>query len=234
MCMLPRSLPHRQALHYNESFMDRTKDYKMALLVGLASGVLWFFVLQRLALAEDERIGALVALPIIFPVAVWFARRFFGGTGKGSHAFRKAARFLMVGILNTGIDFFVFNILMAATGLEVGLPVTLFKSVSFFCALFNSYELNRRWTFDGEGEDVRTAKEFARFAAVTGVGFLVNVGTTSLIVIAAHPAFGLSQARWDNVAAAAATALSLAWNFVGYKWFVFTNVKSDHSLPDVI
>lgn len=224
--------------HPSTIIMDRARDYKIAFVTGLASGVLWFFVLKRLALAEDELLATLFALPVLFFLAAVAAHRFFGGHDRKGHIFHKVARFLMVGVLNTGIDFFVFNMFIAASGLAQGLPVVLFKSVSFLCALVNSYELNRRWTFDGDAAETRTAKEFAQFAAVTAIGFLVNVGVTAAIVGLMRPAFGLSQVRWDNVAAVAATALGLAWNFMGYKWLVFPSArrreKENSIIPDVL
>lgn len=209
-----------------------TRDYKTAFGIGLVSAVLWFFVLRHLSLAhEGELVAALVAVPFLFVAGVALAHRWFHG-----HVFHKIAKFLMVGALNTGIDFFVFDTLIVWTGFATGMPIALFKSCSFLCALFNSYELNRLWTFDSEAASSRTRREFVSFAAVTLVGFLVNVGTTFFIIDSMRPLFGLSQIRWDNAAAVVATALSLAWNFVGYRLFVFTakGSPSDIITPNVI
>ncbi len=193
------------------------REYRTAFIVGAVSGVLWFFVLAHLSLlAEGELIAAVAALPILFVLGIALARRRF--TGRMAH---KLAKFLMVGVLNTGIDFFVFDTLIVLTGRAAGTPLIAFKSLSFVLALVNSYELNRRWTFDAEAAPQRTKSEFSRFAVITVVGFLVNVGTTFAVATAFRPLFGMSQIRWDNVAAVIATALNLAWNFVGYKLFVF-------------
>ncbi|HUZ93224.1 MAG TPA: GtrA family protein [Candidatus Paceibacterota bacterium] len=193
------------------------RDYKIAFLIGIASSALWFFVLARLSfLSGVELLAVAAALPFLCMAAVAAAHALFSGK-----LFHKAVKFLMVGVLNTGIDFFVFNALIAATGENQGLFVTLFKSISFLFAMFNSYEWNRWWTFGDVAAPSRNKREFARFAAVTFVGFLVNVGSTTLIVAAAHPSAGISQVRLDNIAAGVATALNLAWNFIGYKLFVF-------------
>ncbi len=193
------------------------RDYKIAFIVGIASSVFWFFVLQHLSLlSKGTFVAVVVAIPFLFLAAVALVHRF-----PLSHVLHKIAKFMMVGVLNTGIDFFIFNTLIVVTGFDTGVPITLFKSFSFLCALFNSYELNRLWTFDDEAAPSRTGREFGRFAVITLFGFLINVGTTSGIVATASPLFGLSQIRWDNVAAIIATALNLAWNFVGYKLFVF-------------
>ena len=198
-----------------------TRDYKIAFAIGAASSVLWFFVLKHLSLlSEGELLAAVFSLPFLCAAAVAAAHALFRGA-----LFHKIAKFLMVGILNTGIDFFIFDTLIVVTGSDRGLPISLFKSISFIFAMFNSYEWNRWWTFDNESAPSRTRNEFTRFAAVTFVGFLINVGTTSLLVNAVHPLSGISQIRWDNVAAAAATALNLIWNFAGYKIFVFHSQK---------
>ncbi len=202
----------------------KSNEYKFSLLVGIGSSILWFFVLKHLALiAEDEIIGAVVAIPLVFILGTIFINHFFR-----DRVFHKLGKFVMVGILNTGIDFFVFDTFIVATGSDKGVPIILFKSVSFLCALFNSYEMNRLWTFDSEAAEQRSKKEFMRFTAITVVGFFVNVGVTFLLVSVVSPLMNLSQIRWDNVAAAVATVFNLIWNFIGYKFFVFKS-KGDSS-----
>ncbi len=193
------------------------REYRMALVVGAVSGVLWFFVLAHLSLlAEGELIAAAAALPAVFVLGIALARRWF--PGRMAHTL---AKFLMVGVLNTGIDFFIFDTLIVLTGRAAGAPILVFKSISFAAALVNSYEFNRRWTFDAGASPARTRSEFSRFVGITVIGFLVNVGTTFAVATAFRPLFGMSQIRWDNVAAVIATALNLAWNFAGYRLFVF-------------
>lgn len=212
------------------------REYRTAFLVGAASSVLWFFVLKHLSLlTEGELVAGVIILPFLFVLGIAIARHWFSG-----RMVHKLAKFLMVGVLNTGIDLFIFDTLIVLTGRATGTPIIAFKSLSFVCALFNSYELNRLWTFSGESAPRRTRNEFSRFAAITVVGFLVNVGATYGIVAAFAPPFGVSQIRWDNVAAVVATVLNLAWNFIGYKLFVFNanggNVTEDTDIasPNII
>lgn len=205
-----------------------TRDYKIAFSIGSASGLLWYFVLTHLSLISGGKLViAVSSLPFIFVLGVETANRFFRG-----QLFHKLAKFIMVGVLNTGIDFFVFNMLISVTGLDKGISITLFKTVSFLSALFNSYELNRLWTFDEEAAPSWSRQELIRFAVVTVSGLLVNVGTTSLIVNTTTPLFGLSQVRWDNVAAVAATASNFVWDFAGYKLFVFISSQSVAETPE--
>ena len=197
--------------------MQPIRDYKFAVGAGLVASILWFFVLSHLAIAgEGVLIAGLLALPLVFVIAIGLAHSIFK---KGM--VHKGIKFLIVGVLNTGIDFFIFNALIAYTGINSGSWVLTFKSISFVVALMNSYEMNRLWTFDAESAEKRSKEEFSRFATITLTSFLVNVGATALIANFIHPLFGLSQVRWDNVAAAVATILNLISNFIGYKLYVF-------------
>ena len=135
----------------------------------------------------------------------------------------QAGKFVLVGILNTLIDFGVLNLLMFATGIASGLWFSVFKGISFLAAVINSYILNRIWTFKGVGQENK-GKEFLQFFVVSCVGFSINVGIASLVVnvIAGHFIFfGFSPKIWANVGALAATGCSMVWNFIGYKFFVF-------------
>jgi putative flippase GtrA len=199
--------------------METSRDYKVAVCVGLASSVLWFFALSHLALASQGKlIATVLLLPVFFVLAISANHKLFK-----SDLFHKGIKFLIVGVLNTAIDFFVFDTLIGFTNIDSGIFVLVFKSISFLLALFNSYELNRLWTFGDKAATTRIKKEFTRFAAVTFASFLVNVGITAFIANVVHPLFGLSQVRWDNVAAAGATVLNLILNFAGYKLFVFVS-----------
>jgi putative flippase GtrA len=133
----------------------------------------------------------------------------------------KLAKFVMAWVLDTGVDFFVFDMLISVAGLEKGVTVPAFKKVAFLFDLLNDYGLNRLWTFDGEAERSRTGQELLRFVIITLSCLLVNLGTTWLLMNSTTPLFGLSQVRWDNVTAVAPTASNFVWIFAGYKLFVF-------------
>jgi putative flippase GtrA len=196
--------------------IETRRDYTIAFWIGLISSMVWFFALGHLALLSQGKLAvAVLLLPVFFVVSIAANRKIFK-----SPLIHKGIKFLIVGILNTGIDFFIFNTLIAFTGIDNGIFVLVFKSISFLIALLNSYELNRWWTFDKAAAS-RNKKEFARFLGVTLISFLVNVGATAIIANVFHPLFGMSQVRWDNVAALAATGLNLVLNFIGYKLFVF-------------
>lgn len=134
--------------------------------------------------------------------------------------FFQLLRFGIVGGLNTGIDFAITNALSYVTGITGGSRIIPIKGIAFLAANVNSYLLNKKWTFNdhssGEG-----AKKFSVYLSVSIIGALINISTVYLITTYTEPMFGLSDTKWLNVANLAATALSLVWNFVGYKLIVF-------------
>jgi putative flippase GtrA len=131
-------------------------------------------------------------------------------------------RFAVVGVLNTGIDFAILNILSYFTHITSGTGIIPLKGVAFLAANINSYLINKKWTFkdntSGEG-----AKKFSTYLAVSVVGALINLGAVYLITTYVPPVFGLNKSLWLNAANLVATGLSLIWNFVGYKLIVFRN-----------
>lgn len=64
-------------------------------------------------------------------------------------------------------------------------------------------------------------KEIVLFVGISLVGVLINSGIVAGVTAYVPPQFGLNQEFWTNLAKAAATGVSLIWNFAGYKLFVF-------------
>ncbi len=133
------------------------------------------------------------------------------------------AKFVVVGALNTFVDFGVLNILILILNAWVpgffalGTPYALVKGVSFIFSEFNSFLWNKFWTF---GSDKREVRELFKFYAVGIGGFIINVTTATLV--ASLPGLGgFDTAIRANIGAAAGTFIALTWNFVGYKFFVF-------------
>jgi len=130
------------------------------------------------------------------------------------------SKFFVVGILNTGIDFLVLNILMRLTNTYEGPSIVYFNTISFSVAVINSYILNKYWTF-GDSSKVQAPQQFIKFFGVSAVGWGLNTGIMYSVSTLISPLFGLSPALWANFAKAMATGVVLLWNFAGYKLFVF-------------
>jgi len=128
-------------------------------------------------------------------------------------------KFLVVGLLNTGVDFGILNLLMFLTGISSGLGYSVFKAISFICAVINSYVWNKRWTFQKGGKLER--KEFSKFLIISLISFGVNVGTASLLVNFVEPIGNISPYFWANISALVAAGFTTLINFFGYKYLVF-------------
>jgi len=114
----------------------------------------------------------------------------------------------------------VLNIEMALTGITSGPGMLVLNTISFSVATTNSFFMNKRWTFEDKGASQEGVK-FSQFLLVSIIGIIINTSVVYLITSFTTPLFGLSPQLWANVAKLLATGISLVWNFIGYKFFVF-------------
>jgi putative flippase GtrA len=128
-------------------------------------------------------------------------------------------RFAFVGGINTLIDLGVLNILIALFGNVTSGRYLVFKTISFLCAVVNSFFMNKLFTF--KEKDMVTKKETYRFAVVTVIGFLINVGIPFGLFTLLHGRVPISDSVLANVCALIGVVISTLFNFVGYKFFVF-------------
>ena len=153
-----------------------------------------------------------------------------------SQLVRQVFRFVVVGFINTALDFIVLNVLSKITGIGAHDAKIIFLNiVSFSVATTNSYFLNKYWSF-GDTSSADRSRQFTIFLGVSVVGALVNTA-----VLRSSVAFAPNLLSWIahiitvvlplsfwskidmtlNLAKVLATAVSLVWNFVGYKLLVF-------------
>lgn len=197
--------------------MITKKDVVLAALAGFLVAVFFLSVAANLKLAVPFLPAILFVFPILAVGGIVVASTIAGIMP----ALFQAAKFLLVGALNAFIDLGVLNLIIALTGLASGLPYSLFKGISFLAAVVNSYVWNKHWTFAKKEVTKTPWQEFSQFFAVSGLGFVINVGTASFVVNVIGPQFGFSAALWANAGAVIAAFASLTWNFFGYKLFVF-------------
>ena len=133
---------------------------------------------------------------------------------------KQLVRFVVVGVINTGIDFLILNIEMFFTHITSGSGMILQNAISFGLATINSYYLNKSWTFSDKDKKKEGIK-FAQFLTVSLIGIIINSLIVYLITSFIPPMFGVNPQLWANIAKLAATAISLIWNFLGYKFIVF-------------
>lgn len=134
-------------------------------------------------------------------------------------------KFASVGAINTAIDFGVLNGLILVFGLgPQGMYFGLFKSISFTCAVINSFFLNKYWVFR-KRESTET-KEPILFVLISLLGMFLNVGISHGVFQALSEVNELPTYAAVNIGALVGTAFVLAFNFFGYKFLVFK--KKNH------
>jgi putative flippase GtrA len=135
----------------------------------------------------------------------------------------EAWRFIIVGVINTFVDLGVLNLLIQVTHTgEKGVHFMLIKTTSFMVAVMNSYFLNRSWTFRATGRQKSLVRSGSQFLIVSLIGAVVNVGTASYVATFIVPLAGMEK-LWPSAAALVGTLGSFVWNFIGYKYIVFTS-----------
>lgn len=142
----------------------------------------------------------------------------------------RVGKFGLVGILNTLIDFIVYNVLSSV----VGLSLVKSNIVSTSIAMIFSFTANKRVVFRKRKGSV--AKQAILFFVVTAFGlYVIQTGAIKIltevwlapITLLLAVAHGLNIVNHDqflakNGAKALATVLSLAWNYIMYKKVVFS------------
>ena len=131
----------------------------------------------------------------------------------------QAIRFIIVGIVNTGVDLGIFYLL----SMIPGMPHVAAKGISYVAGICNSFVWNKYWTFNA-GRSEQGKREFAVFFAVNTPPLIVNVVVFTVLGIWID-----SGTAWVRlVKAFAAAVVSVTWNFLGSRYFAFrhTAVKS--------
>jgi putative flippase GtrA len=196
------------------------RDIVLALIVGLLTGALAIPVVINLGLGTMLRVPILL-LPVL--VAVLFAIALFAASLVASRvpSLFEFSKFAVVGVLNSGVDFGILNLLMLITGLSSGAAFLAFKSVSVTLGVINSYLWNKYWTFKTSNSAADARREFMAFMVVTLIAVGVNVAGADVIVNVIGPPAGFSTKLWANIGAISGAGLTLFTNFFGYKFFVF-------------
>jgi len=120
---------------------------------------------------------------------------------------RQIVKFLIVGLINTGIHYVVFLLLYRL----IDVNYLIASVVGYSCGLLNSFILNKRWTF--KTINVRKDIEFVKFIIVNVVALAVNIAALRFLV----EAMGIKP----EISQIAAIGFSLVINFLGNKFWTF-------------
>ncbi len=189
-------------------------DLILSVIIGLIVGIFSSYILGQMGLAASSWI-----LIILFPILAFIGMYIGALIGQKFLFIYQAAKFFLVGVLNTLIDIGVLSLLMDSSNITKGVFYSIFKAISFLAATTNSYFWNKFWTFE-KREDVK-AQEFLKFLVVAAVGFVINVGVASIVVNVLGPKFGISEKIWATIGAIIAAFFAFLWNFLSSKFIVF-------------
>jgi putative flippase GtrA len=138
--------------------------------------------------------------------------------------FWQLVKFAIVGVLNTLVDFAVFQTLNLLLGW-----VYVAQVFGYTCGIVNSYLWNSNWTF--REQRTRSLREMVLFLVVNLVSLCVSLG----VIWLCREVFGVTNewaATWmpdvlsgfvkgDTIAKLIATCFAIVVNFIGNRLFVF-------------
>lgn len=202
------------------------KDILIALIVGeIVALLIWPVWLNVNAFMNywPMRWALLIVFPVLSLAALWIAFLI----GRRLAIIWQFAKFGLIGVLNTLLDFGVLNFLSYLTKVYSGSTLILLNIFAFLAANINSYFWNKSWTFSSRSRNV--AAEFGKFLIVSVIGFGINSLILWILTSLINPLAGISPQIWENIAKLAATVIYTIWNFIGYKLIVFkeATVSSD-------
>jgi len=141
---------------------------------------------------------------------------------------RQFLKFALIGVLNTLVDLLLLNLLVFFTNWTDGFEYAAQKGFSALCAVIFSYFLNKNWAFNDKDGDNKL-KKFSAFFMISLTGMLINVLVAACVVsffkspvnslLNSHEC--LNDTIWVNIGALTGTAVSMLFNFAGYKLHVF-------------
>lgn len=209
-------------------------DYFIAALIGFFVGI--FAIPAFLNIGYRSPV-LLLALPWIGSAAIIVGVWLGNAIGKKIPLLIQLARFAAVGFLNTAIDFGTLNLASFLTGVTSGIKVGGINLPGVSIALVNAYFWNKLWVFGAEESQGQKSKgvlaDVPKFIIVSGTAILLNTGIVVFATTYATPLFGAEGSLWLNIAKVMATAVSMVWTFLGYKFIVFKKKNAVSAQPPI-
>jgi putative flippase GtrA len=119
--------------------------------------------------------------------------------------------FALAGIGGLGVD-----TLVCYAGLALGLPFSLARLISFLCAVYFTWQVNRRWTFAADTVPPASWMEWWRYLGAMLGGGAVNY-LVSAVAVYFLPAWPLTPL----LAVAAGSLAGMSLNFISARLLVF-------------
>ncbi|MGE5381519.1 MAG: glycosyltransferase [Methylocystaceae bacterium] len=140
--------------------------------------------------------------------------------------YQQLIKFSITGVINTCIDFSLFNLLLIVSGAVNPWQIGLINVISVGAAATNSYLMNQHWTFRGSSKETKILRFL--LASITGIliNTLVVTGVGYLTDRLPIPTYVLL-----NSGKLLGALLGSTWNFVIYRTWVFTGERRRHLQP---
>jgi len=123
--------------------------------------------------------------------------------------YKMLGRFLIVGLVNTGVDFLLFLFLMRVAGVNY----LVAQIVSYSFGVVNSFLMNKAWTFEDAGRTMSTPVQLVQFVAL-------NILALSLSLIGLKTFNGYLGL---NIYLSKILVTGVTWSvrYTGYRFWVF-------------
>ncbi|MBN1562656.1 MAG: GtrA family protein [Anaerolineae bacterium] len=135
------------------------------------------------------------------------------------------ARFLLVGVTGTALDFVLLSLLK----LWGGLPTLIANTISYSAGIVNNFTFNRLWTFR-DSTNTNILGQFAQYFTINIGGLLVN----NFLIWVFEPIFASLMA--DNLAylpaKVIASLVAVSLNFVLNRYITFRDVGAPGQSTD--
>jgi len=123
---------------------------------------------------------------------------------------KQFTKFVIVGLVNTAIDFFIYFSLTRGTDFFEQHLLSA-NIIAFSIAATNSFFWNKKWTFRDQGKNYHI--QYSKFLIVSIGGLILSQG---IFVLGVHY-LKIS----DIITKLAAVAIVTFWNFALNKWWTF-------------
>ncbi len=126
-------------------------------------------------------------------------------------------KFSIVGILNTAVDFGTLNFLISFSFFRKKFLIA--NTISVSLAIINSYLWNKYWTFPLSSQKLAVIAQFPLFVLISLIGLLIQNGVLFFLT----NFFLRKKTRlYFNFGKLIAVLVAMSWNFLAYKFLVFS------------
>lgn len=133
-------------------------------------------------------------------------------------SFWQLIRFALIGILNTGVDIVLLNLLLWRFPTHSANLLLGYNSLAYTLGAINSFYLNKYWTFRQRKKIA--GSEVLRFALLSLLGIFCNDGIIWIVARVLHPLIA-SNFLWANASKVVAIIGTATISYVGMRLWVF-------------